>query len=111
MILRWQELVEVASSITIANDTDAVIWQYEQSGKYSSKSFYAIINFRGVMPVFIPAVWSVEVPPKIQMFLWLLAQNRLMTVDNLFRRGIVKPRSCQFCKEDESINHLFLNVL
>jgi hypothetical protein len=29
-------------------------------GVYSSKSSYAIINFRGVQPVFLPAVWNVE---------------------------------------------------
>lgn len=111
MVQRWHELVEVTSSIAFTNDPDVVIWQYDKSGKYSSKLFYAIINFRGVLPIFVPVVWKIEIPPKIQMFLWLQAHNRLMTVDNLLRRGIVKPRSCQFCKEDESIAHLFFECV
>jgi hypothetical protein len=48
------------------------------------------------------------VPPKIQLFLWLLSHNKLATVDNLNKKGLQKPVQCQFCNEAKSIVHLFL---
>jgi hypothetical protein len=54
---KWAELVEIVSSIRYNDDDgDALVWQYESKGVYSSKSLYSIINCRGVKPVYIPAV-------------------------------------------------------
>jgi hypothetical protein len=50
------------------------------------------------------------VPPKIQLFLWLLAYNKLATVDNLNRKEMSKPIQCCFCAENENIDHLFFRV-
>lgn len=81
----WYELEAVASSVTLSRDTDALVWQYTASGSYSTSSLYAIINYRGVTPFFIPVVWKLIVPPRIHIFLWLVAYNKLMTRDNLLR--------------------------
>jgi hypothetical protein len=59
MLLIWKELRAVAEQISITDESDALIWGCERTGVYSSHSFYAIINYRGVTPVYIPAVWSV----------------------------------------------------
>lgn len=64
------------------------------------------MNFRGVQPVYVPAVWKINAPPKIHVFLWLLS-NKLMTVDNLVGRGIKKPPESQFCNENEPIFNIF----
>jgi hypothetical protein len=57
--------------------------------------------------VYAPTIWNVMVPPRIQLFLWLLAHNKLATVDNLNKKGLDKPVQCCFCAEKESIFHLF----
>lgn len=77
---------------------DSLIWKYR----------LLIINFRGITPIYIPAVWSLHVPPKIHVFLWLVSHNRIMTRDNLKKRNIKKPEGCVFCSEKEIIHHLFL---
>jgi hypothetical protein len=51
------------------------------------------------------------VPPKIQLFLWLLSHNKLATVDNLNKKGLQKPVQCQFCNEAKSIVHLFFECV
>jgi hypothetical protein len=84
-----------------------LIWGCESKGVYSSNSFYAIINYRGVKPIYIPAIWNIVVPPKIQLFLWLLSHNKLATVDNLNRKGFAKPTQCCFYNENESAIHFF----
>jgi hypothetical protein len=54
---------------------------------YSSQSFYAIINYRGITPIYIPAVWNIVVPPKVQLFMWLLSHNKLDIVITLRRKS------------------------
>jgi hypothetical protein len=57
--------------------------------------------------MYIPTIWNIGVPPKIQLFLWLLSHNKLATFDNLNRKETSKPEQCCFCSENESIRHLF----
>jgi hypothetical protein len=83
---RWYELISIAETLCLNDDEDSVIWKFESKGVYSVSSMYAIVNFRGVMPVHIPAVWRVKVQPRVHVFLWLLANNKLLTRDNLSKR-------------------------
>lgn len=103
----WYELEAIASSIVLTNETDALIWQYNASRTYTTSCLYAIINYMGVTPVFIPAVWKLVVPPGIHIFLWLVAYNKVMTRDNLLKRNMQKTLNCVFCSEHESVQHLF----
>jgi hypothetical protein len=67
--LMWEELVSLVSTIEFDREEDALVWQFQSSGIYSSQSLYAIINFRGVKPVYLPSVWKIIVPPRIHFFL------------------------------------------
>jgi hypothetical protein len=62
-MIKWHELGGIASSISLTEGTDALIWQYDNKGEYSTSSLYAIINFEGVTPVFIHTVWQLTIPP------------------------------------------------
>lgn len=98
------------ASVQYNDEGDALVWQYDSKGIYTTQSLYAVINFRGVRPVFIPSVWKIQILPRVQVFLWLLSHNKLMTADNLIKRNIFKPLRSQFCNENESIPHCFLIV-
>jgi hypothetical protein len=111
MIEMWFEIVEIFKTIVFSDEDDQPIWKYESKGVYSSKSLYAIINFRGVQHVFLPAVWDLKISPRVQIFLWILSQNKIMTRDNLRHRGILKPLVCELCSELESFKHLFFDCL
>ena len=65
---QWFQLEDIAKSITFTAEPNAPIWQLDNKGKYSSSSLYHVINFRGVQPVFIPAVWKLRVPLKFMYF-------------------------------------------
>jgi hypothetical protein len=103
----WDDLLVVVQTLELKDGNDSLVWCYQNSRVYSVQSLYTIINYRSVSPVYVPVVWNIVVPPKIQLFLWLLAHNKLATVDNLNRRGMSKPRQCRFCMEEKSIAHLF----
>src|SRR5947207_1605821 len=42
MMALWDEVVQHASVIVFSNDEDALVWQYNTSGFYSSQSLYSI---------------------------------------------------------------------
>jgi hypothetical protein len=65
----WLEVVELASTVTLTNEEDEMIWQFTSSGVYSSQSLYEIINFRGINTVHVSAVWSLKIPPRVHFFL------------------------------------------
>lgn len=105
----WLEIVQLASTITFSDDDDCLIWQFNSNGVYSSQSLYRIINFRGILPVHVPAVWDVKVPPRVQFFLWLLSKNKNLTRDNLNIRKRLEDLTCLFCAENETVHHLFFD--
>lgn len=59
----WYELVGIMEDIQLVDDSDQIIWSFSSNGKYSDQSLYAVINHRGVKPVFVHAVWKLKIPP------------------------------------------------
>ena len=103
----WEEILGITSAITLSEEPDSAVWTFNSNGVYSVQSLYAVISFRGVQPIHTPVVWKLNIPPRIQVFLWLLSNNKLLTRDNLSKRRNVENKSCLFCAEPESVNHLF----
>ena len=68
LLVKWYEIIQIAQTIRFSKDDDALIWKFDAKGVYSVSSFYAVVNFRGVAPVYVHAVWKVKVPPKILFF-------------------------------------------
>ena len=111
MMRHWHDLLEIACSISLSSEMDSLVRQLENKGVYSTSSLYHVINFRGVSPVYIPALWKLAVPPRVHIFLWLVSHNKIMTRDNLRKRQILKPEECSFCLEKESVNHLLFECI
>jgi hypothetical protein len=82
----WYELVQIANDIQFTNESDAIIWQFNSSGRYSVQSLYAVVNDRGMRQVFTPVMWKIGVPPRLHIFLWLLANDKILTRNNLAKR-------------------------
>jgi hypothetical protein len=54
-------------------------------------------------------VWKWKCSTKNNIFVWLVLANKVLTWDNLQRRGWQGPNRCPLCEQDlESINHLFV---
>jgi hypothetical protein len=70
-----------------------------------------VINFRGVAPVYLPAVWKILIPPRVHFFLWLVSKNKLLSRDNLENRRKLDDTSCLFCAEIETTHHLLFECV
>lgn len=102
----WLELLGIMEEITLNDEPDQINWSFISDGKFSIQFLYAVINDHGVKPVYIHDVWKLSIPPTVQIFLWLLCKNKLLTRDNLSKRTNVEDKTCLFYAEPKSINHL-----
>lgn len=107
----WYELLSIVENLTLRDSSDQILWSFSSNGKYSVQSLYAVINHRGVVPLYVPAVWNLKIPPRVQIFLWLLSKNKVLTRDNLAKRRAVSDKTCLFCNDPESVCHLFFDCL
>jgi hypothetical protein len=54
-------------------------------------------------------IWKWQIPLRIKLFCWLMIENRILTWDNLLKRGFSGPSRCFMCGEgEETINHLMV---
>ena len=54
-------------------------------------------------------VWHSDNIPKVNSFIWTLMHNKLLTTENLMKRGIVGPSRCAlYNSESETSIHIFL---
>jgi hypothetical protein len=61
----WEELNSIGESINLTEEEDSIMWSFSSSGQYSVQSLYAIINHRGVTPVFGHTIWNLNIPPRV----------------------------------------------
>jgi hypothetical protein len=57
--------------------------------------------------VYTPVMWKILVPSRLHIFLWFLANNKILTRENLAKRRKLEGMCCLFCNEQESAGHLF----
>jgi hypothetical protein len=103
----WYNMLSIVEDLNLQEDDDQIIWSFSSNGKFSVQSLYAVINHRGVVPLYVSSVWKLKIPPRVQIFLWLLTKNKILTRDNVAKRREVSHKTCLFCNEPESVNHLF----
>jgi hypothetical protein len=53
------------------------------------------------------SIWKVKVPVRVSFFAWTAAPGRILTLDNLRKRGLIVVDWCSMCKRsEESIDNL-----
>jgi hypothetical protein len=105
----WYDLLGIVENLTPHEEYDHIIWSYNSNERFSVQSLYAVINHRGITPVYVPAVWNLNILPRVQIFLWLVGKNKALTRDNLAKRREVSDKTCLFCNEYEFVHHLFFD--
>ena len=86
---------------------DQVLWHYDKKGNYSVKSGYQVamkMNFpekpscSSENDKYWHAIWYLQLPEKVKIFMWRAANNLLATAGNLWKRTVVQFPWCQRCK-------------
>lgn len=90
----WDEVCQLASTIVFTDEEDSLVWKFNSFCIYSVQSLYKVINFRGIKPVLVSAVWHIKISPRVHYFLWLISKNKVLTRDNLSKRRKVEDETC-----------------
>nr|POF24766.1 putative ribonuclease h protein [Quercus suber] len=99
--------------LSLTNQSDALVWPFMPSGKYSVKSGYRFLfesfaqSQRTAQDLaFWKNLWSLKVPSKIKNFVWRASREALPVKANLCRRRITLEGQCEICRTgDEDCSH------
>lgn len=111
-------LLDILGKVRLSSSrVDRRIWEIEDNGSFSCKSFRSFLLSYGIRDVFslFTSIWRAKTPPKIQVFVWLVANGKVNTCDFIQRRQpklCLSPSWCVLCKESaENIDRLFIPCL
>lgn len=96
-------------NLTFNEDRDAISWKWDMHGLYSARSIYKILI--GGRKIRWPHhyIWSCKITPSAKIFIYLTLQEKILTRDQLRKRGMHIELACPVCNNCpvESIAHLF----
>lgn len=111
-----RQITSIPLSFRLPEDT--FIWDGEKDGKYSVRSAYHLLGEerRKELPASSTTndkpwkgIWSINLPNRVNNFLWRTAKNILPTRGNLCKKGIKIDPVCPLCNlEPETSEHLFM---
>uniref|UniRef100_A0A2N9EFL4 Reverse transcriptase domain-containing protein n=1 Tax=Fagus sylvatica TaxID=28930 RepID=A0A2N9EFL4_FAGSY len=108
---RWLTLFNAGVMRFIgSSERDKMCWKPARTKGFQVKSFYTHLTSPGLG--FFPwkSIWKAKVPPRVTFFVWTAALGKILTADNLRRRGIPVVSWCCMCKADgETVDHLLLH--
>uniref|UniRef100_A0A2N9FC99 Reverse transcriptase domain-containing protein n=1 Tax=Fagus sylvatica TaxID=28930 RepID=A0A2N9FC99_FAGSY len=89
---------------------DKLVWGPGRKGIFDSRSFYHVLHTP--QKIYFPwkGIWGLKAPPRVAFFMWTVAWGRILTCDNLKKRGFMLAGWCCMCKSaDETVDHLLLH--
>ena len=87
-----------------------LLWLPSHKGIFEVKSFYQAISSSGSSSFPWKSIWRSKAPPRVAFFAWTAAHGKILTLDNLRRRGMVVVNTCWLCESDEEpVDHLLLH--
>ena len=95
---------EMVDQVQLNDNSDRVRWRIGSSGKFSVKDLYFHLRSGGVFPHIF--MWKLKVPLKVKVFMWLMIKDRILTRNNLTKRGWTGNTQCHFCATEETVDHL-----
>jgi hypothetical protein len=93
-----------------SEEPDKLIWKLKRSGIFDTSSYYLVLRNPTAFAFPWKSIWRVKAPRRVSFFVWTAAWGRILTCDNLMKRGFVMAGWCCMCKHSgESVDHLLLH--
>lgn len=78
------------------------------NGQYTVQSAYRALKEGPCINTDARRIWKLKAPPRMLIFGWLTWRNKILTHDNLNKKGMHIVTRCTLCKEGaETVRHLF----
>jgi zinc-binding in reverse transcriptase len=107
---QFDRLLKILLNVPIpgVTDQDVVVWKQTPNGNYTIKLFYLFLKQGLLILSDLYVIWDLKIPPRMQVFIWIMVQNKILTIEALKRRGWSIVGICYMCRSnDESTNYLF----
>jgi hypothetical protein len=89
---------------------DKISWGSPDSKAFTVKICYPYLSSPSPRSFPWKCVWKSKVLPRVAFFLWTAVLGKILTIDNLCKRGLILVDWCCLCKESgESPDHLLLH--
>jgi hypothetical protein len=107
---QWRDTVR-QRKICISEDLEILRWGYTPTGTLTIKEGYHLQeNFHNQLKEHLwNIIWKSKLWPKVSTFLWILVQNRILTWDNVRKRGFMGPSIFHLCQQPEETMEHILN--
>lgn len=106
---QYQNLIsEIALRESDQVQQDIMTWNWTKDGRFTVKTFYDAMEQGPYIQQKIYKIWKLKAPTRVTIFTWLMIRNKILTVDNLVKRGWNMVNRCCLCKsQEETVHHLF----
>ena len=82
-------------------------WKWNATGEFTVQSAYRALKTGPLEGNHIHKLWELRSAPRMMVFGWLAQRNRILTHDNLQKKGLTIVSRCTLCKRsDETVRHL-----
>ena len=89
---------------------DKILFKGSRNDAFSVKSMYRVLDCSPQVAFPSCSIWNPVIPPRMGFFAWEASWGKVLTLDQLKRRGRALANRCFLCEEDEEdINHLLLH--
>ncbi|KAJ9699595.1 hypothetical protein PVL29_008272 [Vitis rotundifolia] len=89
---------------------DKMQWKETKDGFFLVKSLYNALDSRRVDQFPNRIIWSSCVPTKVSFFTWEATWGKVLTLDQLKKRGRFLANRCFLCcEEEESVDHILIH--
>jgi hypothetical protein len=108
LLVQDGEMRDNLSRVGLTQEVDVPVWDWTKNGQFTVKSIYKDLSKAGIDRSF-KHLWKAKIPLKIKVWLWLSWHNAIATKDTMLESGWTGNPFCQFCRQKESILHLFFS--
>ncbi|WVZ90623.1 hypothetical protein U9M48_036908 [Paspalum notatum var. saurae] len=105
-LVAWNHLLPRIANIDLSQEPDHFHLNLTQNGVFSVKSLYQALIQVEVLNL-NKKIWKLRAPLKVKIFLLYLRKGVLLSKDNLAKHNWQGNKSCVFCHNVETIDHLF----
>ncbi|WMV35468.1 hypothetical protein MTR67_028853 [Solanum verrucosum] len=86
-ILEFYNTLEQAKSLNF--EEDRLLWKLNKDSKFRVKAAYKLLDISTETKEWWPwkMIWKGKIPHKVDRFTWLVANQAVLTLDNLMKRG------------------------
>lgn len=78
----WHKILSEVDNIHLSAGDDMTTWKFGNKGLFSVKSVYNAMTAND-SGLYAKMIWKGKIPSKIKIFLWMVANNSILTKDNM----------------------------